>query len=571
MAGITLIYRTSQIETPFLKKVDAAMAKVPDVHILMQEKEVLLIKKSKAHYPVQMIDHPAYICVIEGRIYGIDADTDDAFKSRLLDLFDTHKKDESLKYIRNLDGEFLICLFHKTTRKVLVVNDFLGRLPAYYMQSDQFILSRDIYLLQTLTEKLSFDEQGVYEFVRMGYPLGDKSLFENLKRLLPSSFITLDEEVIIKCQSFSLQEWQEWGRTVKNPAEQLYEIFKEALRNRLKGYQKPMLSLSGGLDSRIIMGEIEKEKQHVAYESFLYEHPIIQSDIKVVEELSDFYKKQVGISTLEEWSPQYFDELISSKYGMNYLGMAFILPFLKSMSSNYDLMLTGDGGDKTLAYLFPDVQLFGSNTAKQILRTNELTTAKTSAQLWDFDTRRNEEALQSHLNGFGYKYPQHNYKHFLLFERTKNWLFEGEDRNRQYIWSTTPFYNPEFFKLVHSINENKKKNFQLYKAFIHLIHPELNTITNANWGFAISETEKLRTLLFKQMVKQYVKLIMPAGKTAQQASVKIQDELKIQIFGEYAERLYLNRNIDAGALSQESIFHVLTLLKVAESIGRKGE
>jgi hypothetical protein len=254
---------------------------------------------------------------------------------------------------------------------------------------------------------------------------------------------------------------------------------------------------------------------------------------------------------------------------MNYLGMAFIIPFLKSMSSNYDLLLTGDGGDKTLAYLFPDVQLFGSKTAKQILRTNELTTAKTSAQLWDFDTKRNEEALRLHLNGFGYKDSQLNYKHFLLFERTKNWLFEGEDRNRQYIWSTTPFYNPEFFKLVHSINENKKKNFQLYRAFTQLIKPELNTITNANWGFPIHHTCKLRNLLFRQHIKKIIKLMLPDVKANHYVPGEILEAVKEQLNRGFEDPLYVNKRMNFNELSQESLFHLLTLLKVGETIDRK--
>lgn len=567
MAGITLIYQQTKLDPSFLNRVIATIKSVPDVQLLMQEEEFLLIENSKAHYPVQLIDHPEYVCVIEGRIYGINKDLDDVFKSHLLGLFDTHNKDESLKYIRKLDGEFLIYLFQKSTKKILVINDFLGRLPAYYLQNGHFILTRDIQILKTLTGKLSFDEQGVYEFLRLGYPLGDKTLFEKLKRLPPSSYIKLDEEVSIRSQFFSLQDWQELGRHMKKPEDQLYVIFKNALRSRLVGYQNPMLSLSGGLDSRIIMGEIEKEKQQLAYESFLYDHAIIRSDIEVVEELSVFYKKQVGITTLEEWSPQYFDEMISTKYGMNYLGMAFIIPFLKSMSLKYDLMLTGDGGDKTLAHLFPHNQLFGSNIAKQILRTNEMTTDKTNAQLWDFDTKKNEETLRSHLNSFGYNDPQLNYKHFLLFERAKNWLFEGEDRNRQYIWSTSPFYNPEFFKMVHSINEGEKKNFKLYDAFISLIDPELTTIKNANWGFPISEASKLRKLMFKQMVKQNIKSIMSGGKARQQATEEVILTLKNQLSDTFPEQLHLKRSINAGELPRETIYHLLTLLKVAKSIG----
>jgi asparagine synthase (glutamine-hydrolysing) len=569
MAGITLIYQQGQKDTSFLMKVVATIEQMPDVHILMQEKELLLIKKSKAHYPVQLIDHPAYLCVVEGRIYGIDADTDDAFKSLLLDLFDTHKKDESLKKIRNLDGEFLICLFHKTTMKVLVVNDFLGRLPAYYMQNDMFILSRDINLLRILNGKLSIDAQGVYEFLRMGYPLGDKTLFENLKRLPPSSYIKLDVNVSLQSQSVPLQEWQEWERTINNPVEQLYELFKEALRNRLKGHQKPMLSLSGGLDSRIIMGEIEKQKKNVAYESFIYENSIIKSDVAVVKKLCSVYNTQFGLTELEEWSPGYFDEFIDAKFGMNYLGMAFIIPFLKSMAQKYDVMLTGDGGDKTLAYLYPEKHLFGKDLASQILQKNEVTPVSVCSQIFNFDIAFKEKEMRAHLNGYGYSNRDMDYKHFLIFERTKNWLFEGEDRNRQYIWSTSPFYHPGFFQMIHSIDERKKKNFNLYRSLTQFINPELNNITNANWGFPINHIRQLKMLLFKQKVRQQIKALMPENRKTYHASDEMLLAIKAQLMGGFKDSMRLNKSLNLNELSQESMFHMLTLLKVAVNMNIK--
>lgn len=567
MAGITLIYQQGQIDTSLLKRMEVALEKLPEMSILLRKKEFILLKKSKENYPVCLIEQPDYVLLVEGKIYDSDILKDEIFKTHIGGLLNPNKIDASIAYLRNLDGEFIIYLFDKLTGKMIVVNDFLGRLPVYYSQSVQFILGRDIGLIQFLTEKLEFNEQGIYEYMRLGYPLGERTLFANIYRLAPSSIIELDKGISAQSQSVSLEEWLESGRDVTKLEETLYELFKQAVKFRLDAFEKPLLSVSGGLDSRIIMGEIEKERQKVGYECFLYKNKIIEADVKVVELLCELYKTQFGVNELEEWSPDYFDELADAKYGMNYLGMAFIVPFLKRMAQKYDGMLTGDGGDKTLAYLFPDKQLFRKDIATQILRNQEVTSYQVCQDLFGFNTARNEETLRAHLNGYVYSNRNMNYKHFLIFERSKNWLFEGEDRNRQYIWSTTPFYHPKFFKIVHGMDEHEKKNFKLYSSFTKLINPELNNIANANWGFPIHQAGKLKNLLFKQQIKKQIKSLLPERK------LNAPDEMllatKAQLTGDFDGSLNLNRRIDVNELSKESLFHLMTLLKVAVNNGGK--
>ncbi|MCB2207888.1 MAG: hypothetical protein KQH67_06290 [Bacteroidetes bacterium] len=565
MAGITLIYQQGQIATALIKSTEAAIEKLPEVSVLLKEKELIILKKGHEKYPVYRIEQPDYMLLVEGKIYRPDILKDEVFKTHIHGLLHPQKKEASLSYLRKLDGEFIIYLFDKIKAKVVVVNDFLGRLPVYYSHSGYFILSRDINLVHILTEKIEFSEQGIYEYMRLGYPLGKRTLFKNLYRLPPSSTMELNGGIHIQSQTISLKEWQEAGREVKKQEEALYEIFQQAVQHRLEMSTNPVLSLSGGLDSRIIMGEIEKQKKNVAYESFLYKNAIIESDVAVVKKLCSLYDTQFGLTELQEWSPGYFDELINAKYGMNYLGMAFIIPFLKSMAQQYDVMLTGDGGDKTLAYLFPEKHLFQKDLASQILQRNEVTSARVCSQIFNFDMAINEQEMRAHLNGYGYPSQDLNYKHFLIFERTKNWLFEGEDRNRQYIWSTSPYYHPGFFQMVHSIDERKKKNFKLYRLFTQLVHPELNKITNANWGFPIHQTGQLTNLLFRQQIKQHIKPILPKGKRNIHDTEEMPGRIKDELLGNRHDAFF-NQKLIVNELSRESLFHLLTLLKTGNKI-----
>jgi hypothetical protein len=229
-------------------------------------------------------------------------------------------------------------------------------------------------------------------------------------------------------------------------------------------------------------------------------------------------------------------------------------------------MLTGDGGDKTLAYLFPGRNLLYNNPVKNILQKNEIGSSAACKILFGFDTENMENEMIGKLRSYGYSDARWNYKHFLIYERTKNWLFEGEDRNRSYIWSTSPFYHPDFFKTVHSIDEKEKKDFKLYQAFLNKIAPELNDIINANWGFAINETKRLRSFLLKQTLKQEVKRILPIIKIRTLATQEILSEVNRLIRQQHTEQALFKNKFEIKSLSQEELFHFLTLLKVSEAM-----
>jgi hypothetical protein len=59
---------------------------------------------------------------------------------------------------------------------------------------------------------------------------------------------------------------------------------------------------------------------------------------------------------------------------------------------------------------------------------------------------------------------------------------EGEDRNRQYFWSVSPFYAPRFFEHALSCPDDQKFGLRLYREFLGLLSPGLENIPHANWG-----------------------------------------------------------------------------------------
>lgn len=565
MPGFTLIYQPEGLTESVKDRAERLVQSSFKIDFISRTDQMILLFRDGNHYPYEVIEIERYVVIVEGEIYDIEDYSDKTFLSQLKGLGSKENIKHELKYFHELDGEFIIYLLDKKNEKHLVINDILGRLPAYVHQGRQFILSRDIYVLDKITTGLMFDEQSIYQFLRLGYPLGNRTLYDSISRFPSATLLTLNnDQVSFDSYGIDFNDLTN-SYTGTKPEEPLYELFKEALVKRIQKEPKVVLSLSGGLDSRVIMGELIKNNHSLDFATFEYENTIIKNDVEVVRKLSKHYEKSPQYIELKEWAPELFDEIVSVKGGMNYVGMAFILDFLKKLGATHGLMLTGDGGDKTLPGLFPLRSISKNGLSKYILRSNALVSASSLHDFVTFETKDHEAELKQYLNSLEGMNPNMQYKAFQLFERAKNWLFEGEDRNRNYIWSTSPFYAPAFFKMAHSIPEDEKYNFNLFRNFIDLIDPELNKINNANWGIPLADQKRVDLMFWRQKIKSRI----PFRFAAPRAQSNMQDELVWYVsellHKGFGGQVLINADhYDLKACNTETLFHLLTLLKVSE-------
>jgi asparagine synthase (glutamine-hydrolysing) len=420
-------------------------------------------------------------------------------------------------------------------------------------------------VIDKITTGLLFDESTLYQFLRVGFALGNRTMFHDIDRMKYSSAVLINQDKIeFRHNPIDLEE-MEGTLHGKNKLDQLYEFYKEAVSVRMQQNEKTVVSLSGGLDSRLVMGELEKNGFKADYSTFFYDNPIISNDVKIARDLGKLYNRTAEVTDLTEWKPESFDELTTAKGGMNYMGMGFILRFLIQLGHNYDLMLTGDGGDKTLAFLFPDKKIKPAKLSKYILKNHSVSSRKTLDSFLLTDVKEQDQLILDHLDKLSGKDANFKYKNFLFFERARHWLFEGEDRNRSYLWSTSPFYQPGFFRLVHSLPEKEKKNFRLYRQFTDKVDLKLNAIVNANWNIPLSDAKGVDRMLYRQKLKSKLSFLKGAngGQLASHAEMAVL--VAALMHKGYGGQIAVNADRhDLNAASSETLFHLITLLKVSE-------
>ncbi len=168
-----------------------------------------------------------------------------------------HVYEQDPLFPANLNGRFHGLLTDLRQGTALLFNDRYGMGRLYYHQSkESFYFAAEAKAILTVCPELRrLDSQGLGEFISCGAVLDNRSLFRSVEILPPGSAWTIRNATLEKKSFyFSPQEWEEQETL---DTETFYQEFREAFTRNLPRYfsgQEPIaVSLTGGLDTRMIM------------------------------------------------------------------------------------------------------------------------------------------------------------------------------------------------------------------------------------------------------------------------------------------------------------------------------
>lgn len=174
-------------------------------------------------------------------------------------------------YVDYLKGNFQIVILDKNQNSILVFNSRFGVSPFYYYNdANIFIFSTNLHaIVDCPLVKCKIDDIGISEYAIFGYPLGDKTIFENIKNLLPGVFLTVkknflkctrywDNKILFKKETYTERDALEIGS----------ELFLKTVNTYTFAPTKICISFTGGFDSRAILSVVEKESSDFLCYSF---------------------------------------------------------------------------------------------------------------------------------------------------------------------------------------------------------------------------------------------------------------------------------------------------------------
>jgi asparagine synthase (glutamine-hydrolysing) len=210
------------------------------------------------------------ICLaLEGEIFGADSlrqqllaaghfFRSDNMAEFVLRLYEACGED----FVADLNGAFTVAIWDGRSQKLIIANDRLGLHPLYYTcHNGDFLFASGVRaLLADPRLPRQIDAAAVAQFLTFDYLLNDHTLLTAVKLLRPASLLSFQEGQL-NIRPYWTMRYAEHNRPISEEVylEELIYYLRQAARRQASGSEPATILLSGGLDSRILLGFLTED------------------------------------------------------------------------------------------------------------------------------------------------------------------------------------------------------------------------------------------------------------------------------------------------------------------------
>jgi asparagine synthase (glutamine-hydrolysing) len=166
---------------------------------------------------------------------------------------------------RKIIGDFAYVIWDGRQRKLFCARDTCGIRPLFYYCDAHILLcgSELHQLLACTAVRCEPNAPAIAEYMCATFTSGDETLFRHLRRLPPAHYLVAERRAVTVKRYYDLEPAQTIRYTTDEQyAEHYLQVFKEAVRCRLRARTTVAAELSGGLDSSsvaAILGALQRE------------------------------------------------------------------------------------------------------------------------------------------------------------------------------------------------------------------------------------------------------------------------------------------------------------------------
>jgi asparagine synthase (glutamine-hydrolysing) len=585
--------------------------------ILLKEESFLVACTKYPEYPTTIYEDDHFWVCIEGKIYGQDdSKIKREINTLLFKIFFSQeyreKRDNTVdNWLSTTDGEFIIYALNKRNKEFVVINDILGRLPLYYYSDDaRLIISRELpfitYLIwhndddgRDTKNKYLFNKMAIAQYLLFGYTLERRTLLNDIFRLQPGALARLNIDNssnyddgstkgmylnIENLFSFNFEQKKHVVDSLKENTDNLVSLFSEACKNRADLNGNNIISLSGGFDSRIVAACFHRNKIPCRSVTYLEPgwKPLLgnKSESEIAKRISNNFGldwKDYGPIRAKAID---FLTLLRVKVGSVHLGYSFMLPLLEVLKkeSTSDInFITGYGGGRVLVNLLPPKKSMNMDELAYgiIHREGFLSLSDVSKLL-----RISEEEIINELKRVLMLHPEkeldQKYVHFIIYGGSFKAIFEVEDRDRLYFWSTSPFYSIPLFKYVMNCSDDNKSSRALHRELLRVLSPSAAAIDNSDYGCSIVSYKFkviipfLKSIIFRYPVLKRIAALIVRNKDRDALDNKMIMCLKDQMKNcEHLSKYFSNEKLKDMASNParyglHAVYHLFTIVSLIE-------
>lgn len=473
---------------------------------LVDNADCMCILSAYAGYPWQVYENDEAMIVVEGLIYNR---SESEIERALLAVSKTYVENGNHRasirsFVDAHDGDFNILIYDKISEKLLIFNDRLGRLPAYlYHEQALLVFSRELKPILDVLPFIEFDTISLSEFLVFEFILGKRTLVSGVSKVPPSCLIEVRQcshkMDVTAGKVFDLnfedaEEILSRDDCIQNCTGLLLQSVNERVRKTRERSYNISADLSGGFDTRAILGALNKNPTNVDYYT---------AELATGDE-SEYAAKAVALYGKEVTR-------VVASHSINIGEMSEVIYQTDCTVNGFTALSCYQDAVARLAHVKqPSVRIMGfggGDFIKRIprakrgyqniasmMKAGHLTGLGNMEKVCSF-VRLDETAFFNHLELSLGEYPESTLK-----GRLRHWHFEyenklvsfGEDRERAFIWTVNPMWSDAFFSFVTLCIPEKYIDEHYYFRFLQAIDPVLLSVPIYSSG--VVTASKLKSL-----------------------------------------------------------------------------
>jgi asparagine synthase (glutamine-hydrolysing) len=426
-----------------------------------------------------------------GEVYNLPGRTDNKTdEQRLLELY--HEKGPN--FVKELNGAFLIGIWDKLQGRLMLANDRFGFYPLYYASyAGRLSYAPEVKgVLCDIRIPKTLDIIAQAQYMRFQQLLGDRTFFEHVKRL-PRSSILLYK---MTSGDVNLQEYWTYDDipyrpkiTFQDAAAEVGHLFRMAANRLSSDVYRPGVFLSGGLDSRAILGVTRRR-------------PIATFTYGARDSRDVYYARKISKAAGSNhhwfdlsdgnWVKENADFHLTLTEGFHSWMHAHSITMLPAVREKIDVNLTGWDGAAVIGHpsMIEKVKVEALDEPALLVRFYHLLT---NYHTWPSLTESEERLLYTpsalmEIQGLAfesfkqemekyYRYRPDVREDYFFYDNhclrlTHNMIVFG----RSHVEFRFPFFDRDLFDLVYSLQPSFRTNQKLYFSVIQREAPHLAKI-----------------------------------------------------------------------------------------------
>lgn len=398
------------------------------------------------------------------------------------------------KSLCGLNGHYVIMIWEKEFEKLTLINDRCGFKRFYYCQlPDRLIFASEykaICAIPDFSDRLN--EQALADLMYLGFILKDRTLFQDIQLLPAASILTYNQGRLSIEKYWDYQFFQP-GESILSEEEYMWLFAKklqEAVNRRISGQKKIILPISGGLDSRTMVGMLWKSGFKGTVQAFSHGHRHCY-DVRFGRKIA----KRLGFNHTflpfsADYLAKYANKLVRVTEGNISCFAAYLMvchDFLKMNGA--DAVLTGFIGD-VLTGTNVRKKLKGKSDEEIIQATFEIPPGHLEILSKCLKRRVYERVENITINDLKVDLPDPFYKaHYLtLSQRQRRYMALNLFCLEPLVGVLAPFIDNEFMDFILKVPLDFLEEQSLYKKMIVKYLPEVARIPHTETGLPLARS-----------------------------------------------------------------------------------